>query len=670
MGNGTNIDSNVLVQVQNLTQVSAVAAENRAGHVLALRNDGTVRAWGYNRFAQLGDGTAINRNSPIMVAGLSQVTAIAVGNNNSYALKQDGTVWAWGGNSYGQLGSGTTFEKTKTPQQVQGNLTDITAIAADEATTLALKTDGTVMAWGYNGNGQLGNSNISSNSSLPIQVPNFGNVKAIAAGLGGFLAISDAPISSVNPAFINFADQFLFTKSAYQTITISNPGVNSLQISRVELIGANSSDFSYQTASTFPINVPSGGNATINLAFQPTVLGPRSAQLKIYSNAPNSPSTINLFGKGVNPYEIKLTPGTGTTYTSNEYVLSATVKENDVLVAGKTVSFKLLSGPNANASFTAITDGNGVAAMSYIGNIAGTDTIQATYVASDGTTQTSNTATVEWKVNHIPVPSAMGPYTVVEGSSVLLTGWAYDEDGDPLTFTWSLQYGTPFNTPGQNVTFTAKDGPYVETVIVSVCDNKGPCSASTAPVTILSAKPTATFVASAQTIGEGGSVTLSLTNPTDPSPTDRAAELTLVYDCGKGSGYASNNVCTYTDNGTYTVKGKISDKDGEFSEYSSTITVTNVKPTATFVVSNTIINQGESVTLSLTNPFDPSEADTNAGLTLAYDCGQGFGYTSLNECTFTQEGIYTVKGKITDKDGGFTEYTATIIVNNPNNPQA
>ncbi len=89
------------------------------GHSLALRRfGGTVWAWGYNKYGQLGDGTNIDKNKPVQVSGLTNVTVIAGLGNHSLVLKGDGTVWAWGYNFFGQLGDGTNIHKY-TPVQVQ-----------------------------------------------------------------------------------------------------------------------------------------------------------------------------------------------------------------------------------------------------------------------------------------------------------------------------------------------------------------------------------------------------------------------------------------------------------------------------------------------------------------------------------------------------------------------
>ena len=91
--------------------------------------------WGYNADGELGDGTNINKTTPVGVSGLTNVTAIAAGQSHSLASLSDGTAMAWGYNFYGQLGDGTTIDKT-TPVGVSG-LTNVTAIAAGSDHSLA-----------------------------------------------------------------------------------------------------------------------------------------------------------------------------------------------------------------------------------------------------------------------------------------------------------------------------------------------------------------------------------------------------------------------------------------------------------------------------------------------------------------------------------------------------
>ncbi len=190
LGDGTTIDSPAPIQVSGLTDITAIAGGD--SHSIALKIDGTVWAWGYNGAGQLGNGTTIDSATPVQVSGLTDVTAIAAGGSHTLALKADGTVWAWGYNSSGQLGVETTEECefgsmdrtcSTTPVQVSG-LTDVIAIAAGSTYyTLALKTDGTVWAWGYN------NWGLGTTENTPEQVVSLTDVTAIAAGRGHILAL-------------------------------------------------------------------------------------------------------------------------------------------------------------------------------------------------------------------------------------------------------------------------------------------------------------------------------------------------------------------------------------------------------------------------------------------------------------------------------------------------
>ncbi len=153
LGNGTFTPPPPAVsEVAGLTDIVAISAGG--DYSLALKRDGTVWAWGYNVFRQLGDGTQVDRATPVRVPGLSEIVAVSAGNSHSLALQKDGTVWAWGDNWYGQLGDGTREERA-TPVKVAG-LSGLTAVAAGNGHSLALDRAGTVWAWGVNYFGQLG----------------------------------------------------------------------------------------------------------------------------------------------------------------------------------------------------------------------------------------------------------------------------------------------------------------------------------------------------------------------------------------------------------------------------------------------------------------------------------------------------------------------------------
>jgi alpha-tubulin suppressor-like RCC1 family protein len=152
-------------------------------HSMALRTDGTVWTWGGNTYGQLGDGTTTDRSRPAQVPGLSQVIAIAGGGYHSLALKADGTLWAWGENQYGQLGLGNT-SNVATPQQVP-NFAGGIAIAGGGFHSLVIKQDGTVWTFGANGNGQLGTGSTQPagpGSTVPVQAIGVSGATSVAAG--------------------------------------------------------------------------------------------------------------------------------------------------------------------------------------------------------------------------------------------------------------------------------------------------------------------------------------------------------------------------------------------------------------------------------------------------------------------------------------------------------
>lgn len=184
LGDGTGVKRSqpVCALIAGVRRVSVSAS-----HTLAVGQDGTVWAWGNGGFGMLGDGSVASHvvPSPVQVAGLTGVTAVAAGYFHSLALKNDGTVWAWGGNASGELGDGSTADRAA-PAQVAG-LTGIVAVAAGRAHSVALRNDGAVFAWGANAFGQVGDGSLADQAA-PVRVTGVA-ARAIAASESQTVAV-------------------------------------------------------------------------------------------------------------------------------------------------------------------------------------------------------------------------------------------------------------------------------------------------------------------------------------------------------------------------------------------------------------------------------------------------------------------------------------------------
>lgn len=181
LGDGSTTRRSVGDNVIGLTtDVNGIATGE--AHACAVTSSGGARCWGRNNASQLGDGTTINRPTPVAVTGLaSGVAAIAAGFAHTCARTTAGGIQCWGANSNGQLGDGTATATT-TPVAVVG-LTGITEVVAGGAHSCARTMSGGVKCWGSNVDGQLGDGSTILAQSTPVDVTGLtGGVMALAAG--------------------------------------------------------------------------------------------------------------------------------------------------------------------------------------------------------------------------------------------------------------------------------------------------------------------------------------------------------------------------------------------------------------------------------------------------------------------------------------------------------
>ncbi len=328
------------------------------------------------------------------------------------------------------------------------------------------------------------------------------------------------------------------------------------------------------------------------------------------------------------------------------------------------------SGSGASFSFT--PDDNGI----YVVSFSATD-------KDSGTGTDSKTITV---TNVAPTPSISGaPASSLEGTAISLTGSATDPSSVDttagFTFAWSVtKNGNPFATgSGVSFSFTPDDnGSYV--VTLSATDKDDGTGSDNKTITVNNVAPTGTLSNNGP-VSEGSPATIGFSSQFDPSSADTTAGFHYAVSCTNGdlsgatyagSGASASTNCTFNDNGTYTVKGRIIDKDDGYTEYTTDVTVNNVAPTGT-LSNNGPMDEGSPATISFSDQFDPSSADTTAGFHYAFSCTNGdlsgatyagSGASDSTNCTFNDNGTYTVKGRIIDKDGGYTEYTTDVTVIN------
>ncbi|MEI6091488.1 MAG: T9SS type A sorting domain-containing protein [bacterium] len=167
-GNGTVTDSSLIpIKIGNDNNWKLIIAGYRCTY--GIKNDGSLWAWGWNKYGMIGDSTNINRSTPIQIGKnyLGKVKLISTDTYITAAITEDGALWAWGRNDDGELGDGTNIDKTY-PVQI-GSTGEWKIVSCNISASFAIKKDGTLWGWGDNTHGYLGDGTTISQNK-PIQI--------------------------------------------------------------------------------------------------------------------------------------------------------------------------------------------------------------------------------------------------------------------------------------------------------------------------------------------------------------------------------------------------------------------------------------------------------------------------------------------------------------------
>jgi PKD repeat protein len=285
------------------------------------------------------------------------------------------------------------------------------------------------------------------------------------------------------------------------------------------------------------------------------------------------------------------------------------------------------------------------------------------------------------RVNNVaPTATLVAPSSGNEGQALAFS-LAGVNDASGADRAAGFSYAFDFNNDGlYEVTGTSPlvthvfddNGTY--TVHARVTDKDGASSVYAGQVTVLNVAPTHGVFLDNNVILEGSAVTVWFVGQDDPSNADTVAGFTYSYDFDNNgvfevSGRSSSATHVFGDNGVYLVRGRVTDKDGGYTDYTTDVEVANVAPKAVGLSATGTLVEGNTISVRLDGVTDPSAADKAAGFTYSFDLDNNGVFETVGRSSSTtvlvkQDGLYTVRARVTDKDGGYTDYVATGSVAN------
>lgn len=512
-------------------------------HSVSLSSDSKLYTWGNNNFGQLGinQGPALTpyKTSPIQVGTDNDWSAIATGGNHTIALKSNGSLWAWGRNDYGQLGINQDPALTPyiiSPAQV-GTDNDWVAIATGGDLTVALKSGGTLWTWGRNDYGQLG---INQDPALtpyivsPAQVGTDIDWTSIATG--GYHTIALKSNGSLWAWGFNFhgqlgdntnIDKWFPVRETHNDIdwtSITAGGYHTLALKSNGSLWAWGMNWNGQLGDNTIVNKSSPTRINDDIDWTSVAAGAFHS-MAIKSNG-------SLWSWGLN--------------SSGQLGDNSKVTRLSPVNIGIDLDWALIS-PGGDYSSAIKSDGG---LWSWGSNIYGQLGVGS---EAEGLIPTA--------INNPPIVNAGGTYSTVEGVAIVLDGTgSSDADGTIILYEWDIDNDGSYDysnaSPTQSHIFNQDD---VYIVSLRVTDNLDAKSQALTSAAVTDTTPVADFSAS-PTNGIAPQ-TINFSN----SSTGHDQPLSYAWDFdndGSTDSTAMNPSYLYNNSGTYTVGLAVTDSDG------------------------------------------------------------------------------------------------------------
>jgi alpha-tubulin suppressor-like RCC1 family protein len=439
LGDGTTTNRPTPVPVSGLS--SGFAAVSGFGENSCARSDvGAVRCWGDNAFGQIGDGSTIDRLTPVTVATLSSgVVAVATGGGHSCAVTTAGAVRCWGKNTFGQIGDGSTIDRF-TPVAVPSLSSGVAAISLGNIHSCALTTAGAVRCWGGNGEGQLGDGTTTSlATAVATRHPGVSRVSVSTSGLA-------AGAHAIRASYAGNAT-FLASTSALLTQTVNKGATTTALASSATSVTVGASVTLTATVGVVaPVSATPSGRVTFfragNIAIGTAAVSAGKALLATNALPAGANSiTARYDVAGADPRLLTSTSvAVAVTVTKRASTTLLTASKNPVPL-GTAVTFTATVGAGATGNvvfkngattLATIALSNGAASTTFTPNVAGTLPITAAY-AGDASFNASTSAALKL-LAHVPCSDAFASAPALagtNGSAFGTTAGATGETGEP-----------------------------------------------------------------------------------------------------------------------------------------------------------------------------------------------------------------------------------------------